>query len=583
MDPYLYEDIRYRKWIVEVALAFFEGRQDEFVWMDLQKQFRNPEKQQIIPLNLTREIINETSVLYREPPIYRVVDKETGKILPKDQALWNQIQKDSKYLQTMDELDQMCRLLGTVLVKVSFVDNEGKYVTDTSVKGKIHLDILHSGVYDVKYYSSPYYISELMVGFGNDFMGFGWDKLNLDGSRKEVTQIYWSLNLHKTMTVKGRDIIEEKEYPNPYGIIPSVPFFNIKPAHFFFLPVNEPLLYANHAINMRMTDLNHIAKFQSFGVPVMTGVERGTSLRRGRPVDDFNFFKTGSPMRTIGNTAGGLRNINRNYDNYGYSDGNADANALGMSIGPDTAIAMGEKGDFRFESPKADISGLARVIQHMQDWVRINHGLQAKGNLDQPSKESGFSKMVSKIGVLEDNIRRQKLFQDREQHLFDVIKTMWNATYTENGDQKFSPNATLEITYVEPSFPLDPQTKIILIEGQRKVIESGDRRAIKELFKHLNESQIDELIKEHHKDRVAQMERELEIQEMQAEAMEESGLAYTASMDSGSAAVKAKGAGKKEGGIDNRLSHSTESSKQKGKNLDQRKKAKEKEDEKDKD
>jgi hypothetical protein len=37
---YLYEDIYYRKWITEIALAFYEGRQDEFVWLDLVKQFR---------------------------------------------------------------------------------------------------------------------------------------------------------------------------------------------------------------------------------------------------------------------------------------------------------------------------------------------------------------------------------------------------------------------------------------------------------------------------------------------------------------------------------------------------------------
>ena len=40
--PYLYSDVYYRQWIVEVALAFYEGRLDEFVWLDLTKQFRNP-------------------------------------------------------------------------------------------------------------------------------------------------------------------------------------------------------------------------------------------------------------------------------------------------------------------------------------------------------------------------------------------------------------------------------------------------------------------------------------------------------------------------------------------------------------
>src|SRR5574338_1576166 len=106
---YLYEDIYYRQWITEVALAFYEGRQDEFIWLDLVRQFRNPEKQQILPMNLTKEIIDEVSVLYQESPIYQVID-ENGKILEKDQKLWEEIMRDSRYLMLMDKLDRWCRL-----------------------------------------------------------------------------------------------------------------------------------------------------------------------------------------------------------------------------------------------------------------------------------------------------------------------------------------------------------------------------------------------------------------------------------------------------------------------------------------
>jgi hypothetical protein len=348
------------------------------------------------------------------------------------------------------------------------------------------------------------------------------------------------------------------------------------------LPINEPLIYANHTLNMRMTDLNHIAKFQSFGVPVLSGVERGTSIRRGRPVDDFNVFRAGSGTRTA---VGAMTRLGtgvsyRNFDNRMgfFSDGNADANANGMSIGPDTAIAVGEKGDFKFASPNADIQGLAKTIQQIQDWVRVNHGLCAKGGSEVSQKESGFSKMVSKIGVLEENIHRQKLFMEREQQLFEVIKNLWNVHYSESGQKKFNKNASLQITYVEPQFPVDPLTKINLVEGQRKIIETGDRRAIKELFKHRTDEEIDEMIKNHHKDRLAQVEREMELLIMQAEAMEEAGIEEdSVSNRNGmkSSTVKAKGADKAVSGQDNKLKHSEDSSKQKGKNLDTRKQPKE--------
>jgi len=484
----------------------------------------------------------------------------------------------------MDKLDRFCKLLGTALVKVAFVDHKtGAYLQDDS-PGRIQLDILHGGVYDVKYNSSPYLISELLIGFTPSFGGFAAStkpqELKFSKKQVEVNQIVWSHDSQLLQTtVEGK--LQEKTQPNPYKVIPAVPFFNSDPAHYYFLPVNEPLLYANHAVNMRLTDLNHIAKFQSFGVPVMTGVERGTSVRRGKPVDDFNYFKSGSPLRGGANSPGGYgtSGLARNFLAENHSDGNADANALGVSIGPDTAIAMGEKGDFKFASPNADIQGLAKTIQHMQDWVRISHGLQAKGNLDVPGKESGFSKMVSKIGVLEENIRRQKLFKEREQQLFEVIKIMWNTHYKEVGDDKFSDNAVLDITYVEPQFPLDPQTKIALIEGERKIIESGDTRAIKELFKHLDDIQVKEILEQHQKDRLEQLNRELELVEVESTKMEELGIEYSSSSTSSSSMVKAPGMGKQPG-VDNKVKQSVDSSKQKAKNMDTRKQQKEKKAEK---
>jgi hypothetical protein len=37
---YLYESTAYRRWITDIALAFYTGRHDEFVWYDLKRQFR---------------------------------------------------------------------------------------------------------------------------------------------------------------------------------------------------------------------------------------------------------------------------------------------------------------------------------------------------------------------------------------------------------------------------------------------------------------------------------------------------------------------------------------------------------------
>jgi hypothetical protein len=553
---YLYQDIYYRQWITEIALAFYEGRQDIFVWLDLVRQFRNPEKQQILPVNLTKEIIDETAILFREQPIYQVVN-ESGEISESDQKLWEEIQRDSRYHTFMDKLDRWTKLLGTVLVKVSFVDDSGRLVKENA-SGRLQLDMLHGGVYDVRYGASPYYITELVIGFGTSFNGFQTggigqgtqagvpggglmgtvpspsdlgtssattkNQVDHPGKLAPVNKIYWSPSEH-SMHDKHNNEYSTK---NPYGVIPAVPFFNQDPAHYYFLPIDEPLIYANHALNMRITDLNHIAKFQSFGVPVVSGVERPSGLRQGRPVDDFNQLKGGSAQSRFGGISGvsgfGGGGQFRTFDGgLGiFRDGNADANALGISIGPDTAIAVGEKGDFKFAHPSADIMGLMKTIHGISDMVRINHGLRAK--FDQALPASGFAMMLEKMGVIEENIRRGKLFKEREQQLFDVIRTMWNIHHNKAGDTKFSEDCKLEVTYVQPHFPVDPKTNIETILMENKLLDTGDRESIRKLYPHLNDIEVNKIVKERRKDKEEQALFETELQIKTAQLMQDSGL-----------------------------------------------------------
>lgn len=619
---YLYEDIYYRQWITEVALAFYEGRQDEFVWLDLVRQFRNPEKQQILPCNLTKEIIDEVSILYQESPVYQVVDK-TGKVLKKDQELWEEIMRQSRYLMTMDKLDRWTRLLGTVLCKVSFVDPDSGRLVKENQGGKVQLDLLHGGVYDLRHGASPYYITELLIGFGSRFGGFAHemgsspigsslaastpDPSSLganDGTRSKnglkynnvadykqlgmVNRIFWTNETHVQVDNKNQGY----EIKNPYGVIPAVPFFTSDPAHYYFLPVNEPLIYANHAVNMRITDLNHIAKFQSFGVPVVKGVERPTSTRQGRPVDDFNQLKGGAAASRFGGVSGvsgfGAGGQFRTYDSgFGLNrDGNADANALGFSLGPDTAVAVGEKGDFKFAHPSADIMGLVKTIHAITDMVRINHGLRAK--YDQTLPASGFAVLMEKIGVIEDNIRRSRLFMEREQQLFHVIKQLWNTHHNKSGEKKFSEEATLEITYKTPEFPVDPKTKKEDLLMEQKLLDTGDTFTIKKLYPYMSEAEIAKLIAKRRKDKEAQMKFETELEVVKAQMLEEAGVftmqetksagignTKVSSMTSMTAQPKQPGEGSgatevPKPKIDNRLKHSTDSSKQPGKNGDKR-------------
>jgi hypothetical protein len=538
-SEYLYLDAAYRRWITQIALAFYTGRQDNFVWLDLKKQFRNPEKMQIIPYNLTKEIIDETSILYREEPIYNVKDKD-GKILPEDTKLWKRIRQSSRYHTLCQQLDSMTKLLGTVLVKVSFVNPETGDLVNADQPGMVQFDLVYGGLFDVEYVNSPYYINSLDF----DFSGGDWvnkpfnngnrqipisshlsvatrptDTTRISNNSKQVnlvqstrdlgriSKVKWGIKDHRVEDEDGN--IFEGE--NPYGCIPAIPFFNQDPGNYFFLPVNEPLIYANHAINMRLSDLNHITKYQSFGQAVVKGIERPVNTRLGRPVDDFNARSGSRPGFGFGFGGDiGPTGLDRRTNNaFGYyEDGNATANQLGYSLGPDTVVSVGETGDFKYVSPQADIKGLVTTIYTMMDMVRINHGLRAKHDQTRPT--SGAAIQFDKLGVLEQNRKRSHLFKEREQQLFQIVKRLWNIHHEGTPEKKFNGDAELSVHYIEPDFAVDPQTKITTLKQEYDLLATGNTEVIRKLKPHLDDQGIKELLDNYHKDRMEQAKRNVE-------------------------------------------------------------------------
>lgn len=516
-----------------------------------------------------------------------MIKDSEGKTLPNDTKLWAKIRKDARYHNICQQLDAMTKLLGTVLVRITFIDPESGDLVNENKPGMVQFDLVYGGSYDAKWNTSPYFLSELDFGFteGKDKMSnmgivsnigvnpnlsvamkpgtqlkkggvqvSKLDQINL-GS---VTNIHWSLKNHKVEDADGNYYHGE----NPYGCIPAVPFFDQDPGNRYFLPVNEPLLYANHAINMRLSDLNHIAKFQSFGQAVVKGVERPLNNRMGRPIDDLN-FKGGSKSFGFGSSSNtgpsGLdRQFNNPFDQFG--DGNALPNMNGFSLGPDTMISLGETGEFKFENPGADIKGLVSTIYTMMDMVRINHGLRGKHNVSLPP--SGFAVLAEKVGVIERNKRRAILFKEREQQLFQIVKKLWNVHNAEEGEL-FSDDAQMDVHYVEPEFVTDPTTKINALKQEQEILMTGNTALIKKLYPHLDDEGVAERLKQFQKDRMQQAERDVEVNNYLADNLSDP------SMMGGAPEKEEPATGKPK--IADRAKHSRESSVQPGKNGDTRK------------
>jgi CRISPR/Cas system-associated protein Cas5 (RAMP superfamily) len=154
--------------------------------------------------------------------------------------------------------------------------------------------------------------------------------------------------------------------------------------------------------------------------------------------------------------------------------------------------------------------------------VRINHGLRPKYADSLPS--SGFALMMEKIGVLEDNIKRGKLFKEREQQLFDIIKKLWNAHHKQGKSKRFNEDASLEVTYVQPEFPVDPKTKVEQLMLESKVLRSGDRFAIKKMYPHLSDVAINKMIREQRRDLMEDAKFKAEVQVEGTKIIQDSGI-----------------------------------------------------------
>lgn len=213
----------------------------------------------------------------------------------------------------------------------------------------------------------------------------------------------------------------------------------------------------------------------------------------------------------------------------------------------------------------------------MMDMVRINHGLQPKHNSKLPP--SGMALMSAKLGVVEQNKKRQILFKEREQQLFEVIKKLWNAHHDgEKGAELFSEDAELEVHYVEPEFAIDPQTRAATIKMEQELLNTGSYESIKAMKPHLDDYAVKELIRKSHQERIEQAKRDAEIEAAKINKARELGVVitddpqYRVSTSSPNPDQDKKSqSDQPRDKINNRVKHSEQSSIQPGKNGDHRK------------
>ena len=190
---------------------------------------------------------------------------------------------------------------------------------------------------------------------------------------------------------------------NPLGRIPVVSLRTSEPGmgEGVFGPAPEDLLDAARAVCFGYTDAGHIARFQGYGQPVITGIP--------------------------------------------------DQAAAEINVGPEHVIGIPEDASFTFASPKPDLSGLQGNLDSYLRAIISSNGL----NPDTLLKSAGItalSKLVERSDREVERRRQVESFKRAEQRVYDLIRGWFNVL----SGAEVLPRARVDIEYREPYQPADP-------------------------------------------------------------------------------------------------------------------------------
>ena len=166
--------------------------------------------------------------------------------------------KDSK----MKHIERMTRLLGTIAVRIMYVDDEMP-----------HFD------YQPIYYFHPFFGDDPFkpVAISYPLMNYSEDVSNTDNCQ----YIHWNEQSYIIFDESGK-VLEEKDHG--YGTLPFAFTHREHQCDSFYVEGANDICNANEHINITMTEMQLGLRFQMFGQPVVSGADLGNNQRFGSDV-----------------------------------------------------------------------------------------------------------------------------------------------------------------------------------------------------------------------------------------------------------------------------------------------------------
>ena len=344
-------------------------------------------------VNVIKTIVDGTALVYRSGAA-RVLTSMESEVSPEEKALWEWIMSNANYEATIKTVHRMVKLCRTVLVKPSLR------------RGRIRLDILTPDQIDVVQDPEDPTEAEAII-----YTRSRTDTLVAD----ELVYHYWDDESYRRFTADGR-VLRMPNNPsgiNPYGTLPFVRFTETLPLSGFFVDSGEDLTVVQDAVNLKLVQLNHLLKMQSFSVPVLIGYEGQEKIvvAPGKPIT--------IPLGRVG-------------------DG---------------------KPDFKFVSPNPAISECLDVIRESIARLSNTYHISSANYSITGSQKSGFALVMENLALFEDRQNAVPFYEDAEERMFDLIKLIWNthAPFLESDHPfagvRFADDTHLSVTIHEVRLP----------------------------------------------------------------------------------------------------------------------------------
>jgi len=394
------------------------------------------------------------------------------------------------YESKIANIEKIARLTGSPIICVKWRDTSKVVKSQPTLfdyklsnplynpnEGYIDLDTLTYDNYDVRLDNTLNIQALVYPITQEEFTGFG--KNGEIDPRNKATIIYWDNEDHKRVLSKAQhDTTGEGEMnvPNPYRVIPAMCFHREQPNRYFFLPVNEPLIYANFAINLQSVIGNFIGRYQTHAQPVRPdGIPNAVvqkDMSGQSPVDEL-----------------GTRNMEFNSPHIPqwkrFREHDLSKREAGATIlGPNNIVY----GEFEYANPNPNLDKLKDWIESELRWIAAAHNL----NPDRYVKQfvngiSGESYRMADIKAEMAAKQDRPLFANHEKRLFELIKVIWN-THAAPGD-KLDEDCELDITFRDPEVPMELTEKWNYLMAQYKEGFTGPIDVIRSLNTHLTEAE----------------------------------------------------------------------------------------------